>query len=598
MEDDPEGPPHHPPGKETPPPPEPPGLLTRPLRLGPLDKPVDLAACRDFLSVNGGSVLYCLSAMCVLGGIAAILGPVFARSFVLGETLPCIVALNVYEIALLAALLVIVLWQDVTDDAISLVVLSGVFLVVSGIALTTTSNVSQPRWVLLIGACCFVLAMGKVFVLRRFIGMSIGPVLWAGLAVVLGWNFLAGARLAEATTTKSIGREQWLASWLVLLAGGVIVLLDGALRRPRSADTSSVRVPFLRRPTMGWVFALVLLVAAGVHQRARAYVFDVHSAFIDYLPLVSILSLFSVQLALRLRSEPAYVETGLAAIPLAAFLCALIEGPVLEKPGLGVQLLWYPPVFLGLTGAAVLLTGIRKRCRILFPVVPFYALGVVLTLTSSAASPGDLHWHLSGVLIVSGLLVVGVVRRSAALCVLAVVVGVLGFAATDAFEGFARFMELSWEGAVLGLAGVGTLVVAILFGRMPPAVLVPAALGTMICAFDFLPSELGVKDVLAVLVLLALVVGLRMRLRHWSSMVILCVPIAWRLVVASVLLDSWRYVLLGFVLLFAGACLSIRKGKRARRGATAAGSVQADPAPQTVPPSRATDEPSSPRPGT
>ncbi|KPJ52363.1 MAG: hypothetical protein AMS16_06445 [Planctomycetes bacterium DG_58] len=594
MKDDSERPPHQPPEKGTHPRPEPPGLLRRPLDFGPLDKPVDLAACREFFSLNGGSILYCLSAMCIIYGIAAILGPVFARSFVLGETLPCIVALNVYEIALLAVLLVIVIWQDVTDDAISLVVLAGVFLVVSGIALTTTSN-SQPRWVLLIGACSFVLAMGKLFVLRRFIGMSISPVLWGGLAVVLGWNFLAGARLADATTTKTIGREQWLLSWLVLLVGGVIVVLDAALRRAKSADASSVRVPFLRRPAMGWIFALVLLVAAGVHQRALAYVFDVRSAFIDYLPLVSVLSLVSLHLALRLRSEPAYFETGLAAVPLAAFLFALIEGPVLEKPALGIQLLWYPPVFLGLTGIAVLLMS--KRCRTLLPVVPFYALGVVLTLTCSAATPADLHWHLSGALLVSGLFLVGLVRRSAALCILAVVLGTLGFAATDAFEGFTRFLGLSDSGAVLGLAALGTLVVALLFGRMPSAVLVLAAFAIMICTFDLLPSELGKKDLFAVPALLVLGAGLWMRLRHWPSVVILCVPIGYRLVVASVLLASWRYVLLGFVLLFAGASLSIRKGKRARREAAAAGPAGPDSAPTTAPRSRATDPSSSPPPG-
>ena len=575
MEDDPEAVPHGPAEKGTDPPPPPPGLLRRPLNLGSLDEPVDLAACRDFLGVNGGSVLYCLSAMCVIYGIAAVLGPVFARSFLLGETLPCIIALNVYEVALLAVLLMIVVWQDVTDDAVSLVVLSGVFLVVTGIALTTTSN-SEPRWVLLIGACGFALAMGKVFVLRRFIGMSIGPVLWAGLAVVLGWNFLAGAWLADATTTKTIGREQWLVGWLVLLAGGVTVLVDAWRRGPKPSDAPDTRVPFLRRPAMGWVLALVLLVAAGVHQHALAYVFDVRSAFIDYLPLVSILSLLSLQLALRLRSRPAYLEPGLAAIPLAAFLFALIGEPVLQKPVLGVQLLWYPPVFLGLTGLALLLTGIRKRCRTLLPVVPFYALGVLLTLTSSAASPGDLHWHLTGALLVSGLLLVGFLRRSAALCIAAVVLGTLGFSATDAFQGFARFLGLGDWGAFLGIGGLGTLIVALLFGRMPPAILVPAALGVMLCTFDFFPAELGMRDLLAALVVIVLVVGLWMRLRHWPSIVILCVPIVSRLAVASVVLASWRYVLLGFVLLFAGAWVSIRKGKRARRDVKAAGPLSED----------------------
>ena len=583
MKDDPNAFPPSPLKKAIVPPPYPPSSLDRPLNLGPLDKPLDLAACRQFLSLTGGSILYCLSAMCVIYGIAAVPGPDFARSYGLPETLSCIVALNAYEIALLAVLLVIVVWQDVTDDAISLVVLGAIFLVVSGIALTTTSN-SDPRSVLLIGACCFGLSMGKVFVLRRFLGVRISPVLWAGLAVVLGWNFLAGARLADATAAKTIGREQWLVSWLVLLAGGVIVLVDAVLRRPGSGDASGVRVPFLRRPAMGWTFALILLVAAGVHQRALAYVFDVRSDFIDYLPLVSVLSLFSLQLALRLRSEPAYLEAGIAAAPLAAFLLALLEKPVLEKPALAIQLLWYPPVFLGLTGIAVLLMGIRTRCRTLLAVVPFYALGVVLTVTSSSATPGDLHWRLSGALLVSGLFLVGLLRRSVTFCILAVLLGTVGFATTDAFQGFTRFFELTEVGAVLGLMGLGTLVTALLLGRMSSALLLPAALGIMVCTFDFLPSELGRKDLFAALALLVLALGLRIRLRHWPSIVILCVPIAWRLVVAFTRLTSWRYVVLGFVLLFAGAWVSVRKGKRARREAAGAEPAEDEAASHDPPP--------------
>ncbi|HUU42783.1 MAG TPA: hypothetical protein VMX57_03335, partial [Planctomycetota bacterium] len=243
--------------------------FSSPLNLGPLDRPIDFGDWREFFSVRGGSILYCLSAMCVLYGFAAILGPVFARSFQLVETLPCIVGLNVYEIALLAVLVVIVVWQDVTDDAISLVVLGAIFLVVSGIALTTTSN-SDPRSVLLIGAGCLVLAMGKLFVLRRFVGMNIGPVLFAGIAVVLAWNFLAGARFAEAVANdrlvKGIASAKWVQSWIVLLAGALVVLADAMLRGRRPADATDARLPFLRRPAMGWVFAFVLLASAGVHQ--------------------------------------------------------------------------------------------------------------------------------------------------------------------------------------------------------------------------------------------------------------------------------------------------------------------------------------------
>jgi hypothetical protein len=204
-----------------------------------------------------------------------------------------------------------------------------------------------------------------------------------------------------------------------------------------------------------------------------------------------------------------------------------------------------------------------------------------------------LHWHLAGALVVTGLFVAGLVRRNAALCVAAVVIGTAGFAATRAFEGFAHTCGLDGAGAALGLAGLGTLAVALLFGRMNPAVLMAAALGIMVCAFDFLPSTLGAKDLVAALALGALGAGVWMRLGHWPSVVILGVPVAWRLAVASARLGSWRYVLFGFVLLFVGAWVSVRKGKRARRDAARLAEAGADPA--TDSPARATeDSPSAP----
>jgi hypothetical protein len=595
MKEDPETVPQSPMKGGSAPPARPTSLLERPIDLGPLDKPVDLGAWREFFSLTGGSILYCISAMCVIYGVSAVLGSVFARSYVLGETLPCIVALNVYEIALLTVLVVIVVWQNVTDDAISLVVLAAIFLVVTGIALTTTAG-SRPPMVLLIGGCCFAVAMAKVFVLRRFVGMNISPILWAGLAVVLGWNFLVGARLAEAATTKDVTRDQWLVSFLVLLAGAVLVLLDTALRRREPPDASGIHVPFLRRPAMGWILALIVLVAAGVHQRALAYVFRVNFYVVDFLPIVCILSLIFLHLALHLRWRSDAVKAALAELPLVGFIFSLVDGPVLTGPVLGMQLPWYAPVYFGLTGLAVLWTGIRWRCRPLLVVAAFYGLAVVLTFKFNDARAADLHWYLSGALLVAGLLAAGLVRRSEGLCVAAVVIGTIGFALTDAFGGFAKCLNLSEWGALLGLAGFGTLAVAILFGRMHPALLVPAALGVMFSVFDFLPSEFGWKDVFAVLAVLAPGVGLWLRVRHRPSLVILCVPFGWRLAAGSILLAGWRFVLLGFVLLFVGAILSIRKGKRARRQAS--GPAEAGAAAPGAAPSGAAEDPSSSRPGT
>jgi hypothetical protein len=89
-------------------------------------------AIRRFLSLTGGSIFYCLSALSIVYGITQIIGPPLAESSNIGDILPCVGVLNVYELALLAVLILVVVWRNVTDDAISLVVLIALFLVASG----------------------------------------------------------------------------------------------------------------------------------------------------------------------------------------------------------------------------------------------------------------------------------------------------------------------------------------------------------------------------------------------------------------------------------------------------------------------------------
>jgi len=75
-----------------------------------------LRLARDFLRVSGTGLLYALSALSILYGISRIIGPVLATSGRLAETLPCFGALQSYELALFAVLLLIVLWRQATRD--------------------------------------------------------------------------------------------------------------------------------------------------------------------------------------------------------------------------------------------------------------------------------------------------------------------------------------------------------------------------------------------------------------------------------------------------------------------------------------------------
>ncbi len=85
--------------------------------------------CKKFLSLTGGSILYCLSALSIIYGISQVMGYQLVKSSELSQALPFILTLNIYELALLGVMVTIVLWRNVTDDAISLLILVALFLI-------------------------------------------------------------------------------------------------------------------------------------------------------------------------------------------------------------------------------------------------------------------------------------------------------------------------------------------------------------------------------------------------------------------------------------------------------------------------------------
>ncbi|MFH1024980.1 MAG: hypothetical protein V1809_16490 [Planctomycetota bacterium] len=520
---------------------------------------------RNFFHGAGGSILYCLSALSIVFGIARILGPRLAQSDLLRDVFPVIAALNGYEIALWGVLVFIVIRQHVTDDAISLVVIAALFLIGSGLTLSVVAN-TNPRVAIALGAGALALGMGKILVLRRFVGLPIGAAALGGMAVILVWNFGAGAVYSNVATTMKIGRDHWLLGELALLAGGVAVLWDAVVRAGGDFVVPDDGVPFLRRPAMGGIFTLILLIAAGVHQYVLGYGFDVKSCFGDYLPLVSVVSLLVLQLGLELRRRASYVEVGLALVPLAACGVAVMAGAVMTGAFPGIRWLWHPSVLLGLTGLGVLGIGLRGGHSRLIPVAAGYALAVVLTSGFSPDAPQVLHWYIAGSLLAAGMFIAGMVMRNVTVCFSAVALMTVGLAAAPEVRHIAESHHLNPAGLATGLGGLGTMGLAYFFGRrMPVPLLVGGALGVMAFLFDFTSGDPGWRDLAAAGGVALVGIPLWYRTRQWLPVAILAFPVVIRFWLGFARLSAWRFVILGFVLLFAGAWRSVWKGKRSRR---------------------------------
>lgn len=518
-------------------------------------------ALRQFLSLTGGSILYCLSAFSILYGIAQVIGPLLATSNVLKETLPCVVALNAYELALLGVLLLIVLWREVTDDAISLVVLVGLFLVASGAILSVVAP-AGPDVCLYIGLACVVVGVAKLFVMRRFISFRLGSLSLSGLTIVLLWNFLASSLIAKflvsGAATPEAARERWLLGWLVLLGGAAMVLAEAMRSEPGRSNAENDKTAFLRTPSMVWIFGLVVLTAAGLHQYGMAHMLAIEYAFGDFIPLIALGSLLLFELMRSLGKRREQIEVVICCLPLGSIAYAVARGTVIARAGYGLELLWNPSVILGTTGLLLLWLGIRHKRRWFFYAFLAYGLGFLLMVGFSPDRPHELNWMLCGAGVVVTLLSLGVVKKNAALCFAGILVLSGGLAPTDILARFARAQGMTVWGTAAGIMGLGSIAISLGFGRKAQrAVTLLGAVCLIACIFDYLGWSLALKDIAVGAGVVALCVVLWVRTRDVLAVVVICVPVGVKLYVLVRKMPSWGFVLLSFFLLFSGAFVSL-----------------------------------------
>ncbi len=512
---------------------------------------------RRFLSLTGGSILYCLSALSIVYGITQIIGPPLAKSGVLADILPCVAVLNVYELALLAVLVLIVVWQNVTDDALSLVVLVSLFLVASGMTLGIVAP-SGLDICLGIGLASVVLGLLKLYVLRRYVALPIGGLTLLGLAILLLWNFTGPSLMARPlmarTATDELRRSQWLFGWLVLLAGSIPAFIDATRMDHDQSIERGSRTPFLRTQSMVLIFVIVTLSTLGVHQYAIAYMFAVDHALGDYIPLVVIVSLLLLEFTRCLRRPVRQFEIAVACVPLGVTLLAVQGKLISTSVFTPLNLVLSPPVVLGVTGLAILWLGIRHRKGWLRYVAVAYALGVLLTI----GQVGELNWELGGGGLILVLLILGAVQRNVGLCFVSVILLAIGLGQADAFVRFARLYHLTSAGAAAGVGGLGTLAIAIVFGRKVPRILVVVGgLATVVCALDFLPKSLHWLDLAVIAAIGVLFAALLLRTRDVAPAMVLWIPVLPRGYLFTTNMSSWSFVVLSFALLFLGALVSL-----------------------------------------
>ena len=545
--------------------PRPAAIWNQPLQRLLLSGWENRAALKSFLSLTGGSILYCLSALSIIYGISKIIGPPLAKSNALADIFPCVIVLNVYELALLAVLVLIVAWKSVTDDAISLVIIAGIFLIGTGMTLGVVAA-SGPSICLWTGLFCTVLGLAKLYIMRRFILFPLGVLSFIGIGLILAWNFLTPSLMAgplvAKTATDEIRRNHWLIGWLVLLTGAIMILIESLKTNPLRNN----RAPFLQTPSMVLIFSLVLLASTAYHQYGIAYMFAVDYSFGDFIPLIAVCSLLVLELFRCLGKNPQRTKIVVSSIPLLVTICAAANKSILTRPSLSLELLWYPPILLAII--SMVFAGLSKyhRQKYLSYVAITYAIGVLLTIGYSPDKTHPLNWQMCGAGVVLVLLILGAIHKNISLCFAAVIALAFGLGLTDWFAAFEKRHFLTPLGAMAGVAGLGTVAICIAFGRKTPRVLtIFAALAIIGFLFDYLPVRLCWTDLGASAVVAAISFIFWLRPRDIIAATIIWIPTFPRIYLLARDMSSWGFVFLSFVLLFVGACVSIFiKGRKSK----------------------------------
>ncbi len=519
---------------------------------------------RRFFGFTGGSIFYCISAVLVAYGVAKVLAPVLSGTDTIGAALPCIGTLWVYELALLGVLVLIVS-RKVVDDAISVVIIMALYLVASSIAAGSVADRSIGGAVLLAFAGV-ILGAGKLCAMRRYVHIPFGWLSIVGLVGLVAANYFGPILMAQSMAAdpanESGRRGVWFLIWLGMLIAVGLVVTEAARSKAGVFSTKNKNTALLQSSVMPYALALVLLAASGVHQYAMAYMFALDKPLGDFLPATAMGTLLMLEILRRLDLRFGILHIAVACVPLAVFAYAIGNKSIYASGSLGLDIIAYPPVFCALTGAGLTVLSVRHRWPGLLIVVCGCLLGVILTAGFSPGEPHQLNTFACGGIVVAGLLVYGLVTFKQHFCLIAVAIMTFGLAMSDGFMDRTESWQLTQMGAVAGVAGLGVVLLYIVFGsRLHTAARIAGALCMAAFVFDYLPDALQARYVVMLIAGGLLATGIWLRARDWAVILILAAPLCIRLYLLAKHITHWRLVILGFVVLAAGTILSLKKSK-------------------------------------
>lgn len=530
--------------------------------------------------------LYAISAACILVGISKVIVPLYDKPDFHDqmEKFHCLIAMNVYEVALLGVALLILLWRQVYDDAIALTLLIAIFLIASTIALDTIAP-DYPMPSLLFGLAGFLAACAKLFSLHRFITGPIRLSLLTGIVLLLGGNFFMPGLIAIVSSDRATFSDlvlPWRLGWYTALIAGVVIIL-AAMRIPTSAaGGDDIGKPFLRTSKMHWIVAAILLLGTITHHHALTWAFNIPIALAELTPAVGIICLIILELLRAYGYRLIAIDAMVCLVPLAATaaIALLIHHPSSFAIPLGSPS--DPATALALFAGALSFNAWRREQQELQLIAAIYLVAAVMLSGVDPRLPlsmkwAEIQWNLGGFTLAAALALAAAAQRSVQLATASTLALALSCATSPWAIELAATYRISQVAMVAIVFGAVMQMVYCVFRReLPPRVALFASIALAMGVLHvFFPSHwptikggrmLPVLDypMLSGIITFGYVALVSIWTRDWHILIPASVP----LIVAAFSQkegQGWVWVGMSFVILALGGAASIRKSWREQK---------------------------------
>ena len=535
---------------------------------------------KKLISSGSADIIYCLSVGLLIYGIAGIIKPILAQSEFVVEKLACVGIVNLYGVALVGAIFLIVIMRKAVEDAVFLTVLTSIFFCAGGIILGVTAT-NYPVATIVAAAICATAGIAELTLLVKRVHINLADSLFSVAVVLVLWNYLAAPLMGIFINLLDGGelsvpvlmRQCWLSAELALLATGALICL-AAFKRTQHSKLSSIecRPEFLFSTLMGGIFTFLLLSGAAYHLHVLTYVFNVPHYFSDFTPFAIFASLAILGFSSKYDDDSkkshfngiALFRLVVALVPLSLIVLSVATGGSPKNIGWDLELIVSPTLQLAGAGIVMATTFALRKWSCVEETAGAYLIAIILIFGAIPGEVSGFNLHFAGLALVALLLYLAISRRHptpAILCAIAVSIGVWQLRIGS---NLATNWDISLSAIPWILYGSLIYIVTMIFNKkMYPAA---AFFGNIILATSAMllkTNELSLTGAFIISgILLPMGIMALFKLKNFPLSFPLMAPFPLVCLYSAKNMTNWHLVAMSFILLAIGVAVSIHRKNR------------------------------------